>query len=75
MLKLNFEGKIYENGGLSCVWCNNSDLFGFTSSKTGIPREDLYLVNGSEIILYKDFNIKKHDFEEYFFLKLILIKK
>jgi hypothetical protein len=67
LLKLNFEGKMYENARLSCVWCNNSDLFGFISSKTGITREDLYLVNGSEIILYKDFNIKNTTLKNIFF--------
>ena len=65
--KLNFEGKIFEKAGLGCVCCNNPDLFGFISSKTGIPREDLYLINDSEIILDKDFDIKKHYFNEYFF--------
>ena len=79
LFKLNFEGVTYKKAGLGCPCCGgHGDLFGFISSKTGISREELYLVNGSEIILDKDFDVRKYGFEEYFFKsnsnKIIKIK-
>lgn len=76
---INFEGKKYKKKGPGCSCCGgHGDLFGFISSKTGISREELYLVNGSEIILDKDFDVRKYGFEEYFFKsnsnKIIKIK-
>ena len=65
---LNFEGEIYEKPGLGCYCCGgNGDLFGFLSSKTNIPRENLYLINGSEKIYDKNFDVRKYHLDEYFF--------
>jgi hypothetical protein len=65
---LIFEGKYYKKTGTGCAYCHG-DLFGFIAEKTGIPREELYLVNGSEKILDKDFNIKECTLKEYYFIK------
>ena len=68
LFKLNFEGVIYKKTGLGCKCCGgHGDLFGFLSSKTGLPRDAFYLVNGSEKIHDKDFSVKKYSFAEYFF--------
>ena len=65
---LNFEGVIYKKTGLGCYCCGgNGDLFGFLSSKTNIPRENLYLINGSEKIYDKNFDVRKYHLDEYFF--------
>ena len=67
LYNINFEGVIYQKAGTGCSVCCGGDLFGFLSSKTGIPREELYLVNGSEIILDKDFDVRNYNFDEYYF--------
>ena len=65
---LNFEGVIYKKTGMGCSCCGrNGDLFGFISSKTGLPRDAFYLEIGSEKIRDEDFSVKKYRFEEYFF--------
>ena len=68
LYKINFYGVIYKKGGIGCGCCGGrGDLFGFLSSKTGIPRNELYLVNGKEKIRDKDFDIEEYYFEEYIF--------
>ena len=69
LYNINFEGVIYQKWRTGCWVCCGGDLFGFLSSKTGMPREELYLVNGSEIILDKDFDVRNYHFEEYYFIK------
>ena len=65
---LNFEGVIYKKTGMGCSCCGrNGDLFGFISSKTGLPRNAFYLVDGSEKIRDEDFSVKKYHFGEYFY--------
>ena len=65
---LNFEGVIYKKAGLGCYCCGgHGDLFGFISSKTGLPRNVFYLDIGSEKIRDKDFSVKKYYFGVYFF--------
>ena len=78
MFILNFEGEIYKKSGLGCYCCGgHGDLFGFLSYKTNIPREKLYLINGSEKIFDKNFDVRKYEFIEYFFatdLDIVKIK-
>ena len=65
---INLEGEIYKKSGLGCYCCGwHGDLFGFISSKTNIPREKLYMINGSEKIYDKNFDVRKYHFAEYFF--------
>ena len=75
---LNFEGEIYKKSGLGCYCCGgHGDLFGFISFKTNIPREKLYLINGSEYIFDKNFDVREYKFNEYFFatdLDIVKIK-
>ena len=65
---INFDGEIYKKKGLGCSCCGGAgDLFGFMEKLTGIPREELYVVNGTEKIFDKDFNVKIFQLEEYKF--------
>ena len=63
LYKLNFEGIIYKKAGLGCPCCGgHGDLFGFISSKTGLPRDAFYFDNCSEQIRDEDFSVNKYQF-------------
>ena len=67
-VQIKFWGSNLWKSGIMLPICGaNGDLFGFLSSKTGLPRDAFYLVNDSEKIRDEDFNVKKYYFEEYFF--------